>query len=104
MYVYFPMWQGSGKDDSIYYGANLAKEKLKDKYKFSETGNFQKDGSKTNNDIQNYDSLLSNLTSFNNLITENNPSSVFTLGGDCGLEVIPISYLNKKYGGNLSVI
>lgn len=35
----------------------------------------------------------------NHAISEYNPERIFTLGGDCGVEVAPISFLNRKHNG-----
>src|SRR5260370_10128057 len=38
------------------------------------------------------------------LLKKNNPRRIFPLGGDCGIDVVPISFLNKRYDGDLAVI
>jgi arginase len=32
------------------------------------------------------------------------PDRIFSIGGDCGIEIAPASFLNKKYEGNLGLI
>ncbi|MGY0038106.1 arginase family protein [Pedobacter sp. NJ-S-72] len=41
---------------------------------------------------------------FKDIISEIHPTKISTIGGDCGIEIMPISYLNKIYNGNLSII
>jgi len=37
-------------------------------------------------------------------IREREPSRIFTVGGTCGVELGPVSYLNERYRGDLAVI
>jgi arginase len=37
-------------------------------------------------------------------IEKHQPAHVLTLGGDCLVDLAPIAYLNKRYGGNLGVL
>ena len=38
------------------------------------------------------------------LIESHRPACVLTLGGDCGVDLAPIAYLNTRYGGKLGVL
>jgi arginase len=38
------------------------------------------------------------------LLRERRPSRIFTVGGTCGVELAPVSYLNDRYHGNLAVV
>jgi arginase len=38
------------------------------------------------------------------LIEKHGPARVLTLGGDCGVDLAPIAYLNARYGGKLGVL
>jgi arginase len=37
-------------------------------------------------------------------IREHHPSRIFTVGGTCGVELGPISYLNDRYKGDLAIV
>jgi arginase len=37
-------------------------------------------------------------------IEKHNPDRIVTLGGDCLIDLAPMAYLNKKYGGQLGVL
>ena len=37
-------------------------------------------------------------------IRERQPSRIFTVGGTCGVELAPVSYLNDRYKGDLAVV
>lgn len=105
MKVYFPQWQGSGTGKTIELGAKTVLEYLDDpefinislsKIPAGELG-VQKFH------INNYDALTEQLTRFKKEIDNLQPLSINTIGGDCGLEIVPVSYLNQKYP-NLGVI
>lgn len=56
------------------------------------------------NNIKGYAPILEQVQSFKNLILENSPNKISTIGGDCGIEVVPISYLNKIYNREVGVV
>ncbi len=99
MKIYFPQWQGSGERESIEAGAKTILDYLND------PGFVQIPLSRLSagkNGIQkftinNYDAIVEQLTRLKQFISKENPTSIQTIGGDCGLEIIPVSYLNQKY-------
>lgn len=105
MKIYFPQWQGSGNGISIAPGAKAILDYLKDNSFVSiplSTIRAGKDGEQKHN-INNYEAIIEQLTRFKNILYAEQPNTLQTIGGDCGLEIIPVSYLNKKYP-NLGVI
>jgi arginase len=38
------------------------------------------------------------------LLRDRGPSRIFSIGGTCGAELAPVSYLNDRYRGNLAVV
>ncbi|WP_298311775.1 arginase family protein [uncultured Aquimarina sp.] len=105
MKIYFPQWQGSGTGKTIENGAKTILDYLDDP-KFIHVPLSEisagKDGTKKH-DIHNYDAITEQLTRLKKSIEEEQPNTIKTIGGDCGLEIVPVSYLNKKYP-NLGVI
>lgn len=105
MKVYFPQWQGSGTGRRIATGAATILRFMDDRdYKeipLSEitAGNG---GQKVRN-IHNYDALVQQLQRLKSEIEAARPDRLQIIGGDCGLEIVPVSYLNQKYP-NLGVI
>ncbi|AWX43126.1 Arginase [Flagellimonas maritima] len=99
MKIYFPQWQGSGEGESIEAGAKTILDYLND------AGFVQIPLSRLSagkNGIQkftinNYDAIVEQLTRLKQFISKENPTRIQTIGGDCGLEIIPVSYLNQKY-------
>ncbi|MCM3082100.1 arginase family protein [Brevibacillus invocatus] len=48
--------------------------------------------------------ILQQLKEAARVISEAKPGAIFTIGGDCGIEVAPVSYLNQIYDGDLAVV
>lgn len=103
MIYYFPLWQGSGSEDAIYHGAGFLRESLVDKYEFTDISPFEIGASPRVNEIENYEVICKNLGAFQKTLEKDKPEKVLTLGGDCSLEIIPISYANQRYGGTIKV-
>ncbi|GAA4274825.1 arginase family protein [Aquimarina gracilis] len=105
MNVYFPQWQGSGNGKTIESGANTILKHLNDQefieIPLSKIEAGEKGIQKFR--INNYDALFDQLTRFKKHLINKQPKSIKTIGGDCGLEIIPVSYLNQKYP-NLGII
>lgn len=105
MKIYFPQWQGSGTGKSIEYGAKAILEYLNDTTIESiplaiiPAG---KNGEQLYN-INNFNAIHEQLGRFKEVLEKSNPSKLQIIGGDCGLEIVPVSFLNKKYP-NLGVI
>ncbi len=105
MKVYFPQWQGSGTGTTIESGAKTILNYLNDsEFEHIPLSDIQagKNGVQKNH-INNYDAITEQLARFKKEINNNQPTSIQTIGGDCGLEIVPVSYLNQKYP-NLGII
>jgi len=44
--------------------------------------------------INNYSAIYEQLSRFKDALEKEKPSHIQTIGGDCGLEIVPVSYLN----------
>ncbi|MFS4468016.1 arginase family protein [Maribacter sp. 2210JD10-5] len=105
MKIYFPQWQGSGTGTNIEPGAKTILDYLDDPEFLAiplSTIIASEKGEKRYN-INNYDAITEQLTRFKKALVTSNPSTIKTIGGDCGLEIVPVSYLNQKYP-NLGII
>lgn len=100
----FPQWQGSGRTRDLYYGALKIKEAYLSDIKFEEIKICENDSLIIDNDILGYKEIVEQLKDATELINGIKPDTIFTIGGGCDVEVAPVSYLNKKYNGNLAVI
>lgn len=105
MKIYFPQWQGSGKGVTIEPGAKAVLDYLEDdsfvSIKLSEISAGEH-GKQLHN-INNYEAITEQLARFKKNLEKESPKILKTIGGDCGLEIVPVSYLNSKYP-NLGVI
>lgn len=105
MKIHFPQWQGSGSGNSIKYGSEtIYKYLANDAIIPIGLSNIPagKNG-KQRNCINNYDAIWEQLNDFKTFLDSNKPKSLQIIGGDCGLEIVPVSYLNHQYP-NLGVI
>ena len=105
MKIYFPQWQGSGKGSSIEPGAKAIFDHLNDtsfvQVSLSPIPSGEK--GKQEYSINNFGAIVEQLDRLKDTIEASNPETITTIGGDCGLEIVPVSFLNKKYP-NLGVI
>lgn len=104
LYLYYPQWQGSGHTNEIYYGAKLLRDGLDANCKFAEIEIEETEDLLEENQILGYNSICRHLEKCKKILEENDPSYIFTIGGDCGVEVLPVSWLNNKYSSDLIVI
>jgi arginase len=103
MNLFFPQWQGGG-NRSLYTGAAAARKGLNLKSRLSEIKMASGETLAEEHDIKGYRQILEQLHTIHDKIAEEQPGSIFTLGGGCDIELAPISYLNKKYEGDLTVL
>ena len=97
-----PQWQGSGFTDELRFGA----ETLISFFKDFDTTIIPLSSKEltTINNIKCFEPILEQTQSFRDIIYKNKPGKISTIGGDCGIEIIPISYLNKMYQEDICII
>jgi len=100
----FPQWQGSGKRKYLYYGAKMIAGGLMDGAPYIEVEVSMDDDIKLEKGIWGYGHINEQLANAREIIEKELPDKIFLIGGDCGTEVAPMSYLNKLYGGDLAVL
>ena len=103
LYLSFPQWQGSGQSNEIYHGGKLLTESL-DIYPFKKIEVPEKEKLTIENNILGYKSLVSQLTDAKNIVQDSHAKQIFTLGGGCDVEVLPVSYLNNIYQKDVALI
>ena len=105
MKIYFPQWQGSGIGKNIELGAKTVLEYLNDNrfILIPLSAIISGESGEKVHDINNYEAIFEQLNRLKSEIEKVKPNTIQTIGGDCGLEIVPVSYLNKKYP-NLGVI
>lgn len=95
------LWQGSGITNEIAIGNSH----LVSHFENEITNELKVDNtiSATEYDIVSYQSILNNFKSYKDVLSVEQPDYIVTIGGDCGVEPIPVSYLNERFD-NLGVI
>ena len=58
----------------------------------------------TVDNIKSYQPILEHIQAFRSILSNLDLDKIATLGGDCGVDMIPVSYLNKKYKGSLGIL
>ncbi len=104
MHLLFPQWQGSGATNELYNGALLLKERLQDLVRFTEIDIDDSARPDVKSGVFACSQIAKQLLTAAGKINDANPDRIFSIGGDCGIEIAPASYLNKKSGGNLGLI
>ncbi len=99
----FPQWQGSGHDKALYYGAQAAKKHLSLPC-VKEIDVSLDDDLPVKNGIIGYDIILEQQKSAADALSDSRCRKILTIGGDCSVEIAPVSYLNELHGGDLAVV
>jgi len=97
-----PQWQGSGLTDDLKYGAETFSVYFKDFDTI--TVPLSTRDLTTIDNIQCFEPLLEQAKFFKEIITGSKPGKISTIGGDCAVEIMPISYLNKLYQGDICIV
>lgn len=102
--LFFPQWQGSGDSNDLYFSAmEIYDLYLKDK-KFVSIDVCSHQRLLIKNNILGLDPIAWNLEQVADMLRKKKPKKIFSIGGDCGIELGPVSYLNKVYNGDLAVV
>lgn len=94
----FPQWQGAG-NIRLYEGAKQLHGALSSRVPFVEVPVASTYSMAVTENILGLSQVSAQLNCAADIISEYNPERIFTLGGDCGVEVAPISFLNRKHNG-----
>ncbi|MEM6518855.1 MAG: arginase family protein [Cyanobacteria bacterium P01_C01_bin.70] len=101
--LFFPQWQGASRIE-LYKGAQLLYKFLSDEFDFIQVPVSSTYSLASDKNILGYFQILNQFLAANRILHSENPAKIFTLGGDCGIEIAPISFLNKRYDSSLSII
>ena len=97
-----PQWQGSGTVRELEDGARTLSAFI------NKPGTIEVPLSHQSLDVSNgifaYEPIRSQLESFYSLVASHAPENISTIGGECGIELIPVSYLNKYYNQDLALL
>ena len=101
--IFFPQWQGSGRLE-MYEGAKILYELLHDRIPFSQIPTSLTYSLTIDRSILGYSQIFSQLLNACRIIQTHDPERILMIGGDCGVEIAPISFLNRKYARSLAVL
>ena len=104
IHLYVPQWQDSGRANDLYVGAEAIKKHLEKRVRFTEVDVPRTETLTMEHGILGYAPILRQMKECTELLAKHSPDIIYTLGGGCGVEVAPISYLNKKFNGDLTVV
>lgn len=98
----FPEWQGYASHQEVYHGAQhfCKHTTLNLDYEVPITLDellTEEDG------IIGKSSILNLFSNALNQLNQEDPASIFMVGGTCGCELAPVSFLNQKYDSDLAV-
>jgi arginase len=97
-----PQWQGSGFTDELKFGAETLISFFKDFH--TKLIPLSTKDLTTIENIKCFEPILEQTKYFKNIIVESKLKKISTIGGDCGIEIIPISYLNKIYQEDICIV
>lgn len=100
----FPQWQGAGKEKGLYYGALEIRDRFMPDRSYEQVEVSEETEISVRHGIFGYDPILMQLKNAQQVISQDRPERIFTVGGDCGVEIAPVSYLNRLYNGDLANI
>ncbi len=98
-----PEWQGYGMDSSVASGAREVAA-LFGLSAFVEIDAPDDETLEVDGGVLGLTSIAARAKRTRAALDERRPPRIFTVGGTCGVEVAPVSYLNARYRGDLAVI
>lgn len=101
--LFFPQWQGSARFE-LYEGAKLLYNSLHNRIPFTQISSSLTYSLVADKNILGYSQIFSQLLDACKVIQAHSPERILTIGGDCGVEIAPVSFLNKKYAQALNII
>jgi len=100
----YPEWQGYGESNSVFHGANLVVANLFHGREFKTIEVPTEEKLIPTAGVVGLSSIVSRFGAARQYLLDRSPSKVLTIGGTCGVEVAPVSYLNSRYAGDLAVL
>ncbi len=100
----FPQWQGSGSEKNLYRGVGLIRDQFLKGHGCAEIDVSLDEGLVTEKNIIGYSCIRAQLKEAVSVLEQKKPQRIFLVGGDCGTELAPISYLNRELEGDLFVL
>ena len=96
-------WQGYGLDAAVAGGARAIAD-LYGRDRFVEVDAPDRETLAAEEGVLGLSSIAGRAARALELIRERRPARIFTVGGTCGAELAPVSYLSDRYRGDLAVV
>ena len=105
LYLLAPQWQGSAHENArqLYKGA-WQLQAILSKLAFESVAINPDEKSDRQSGIEAYADVLRHMQDVRTLLQKHRPETIVTIGGDCSVDLGPVSYLNAQYGDKLAVI
>ena len=94
--IFFPQWQAGAHRDRIQLGANHLRELLEPRANFQTVMTRDNLELTVTDEVKGKSDLLEHLRSLRSMLKAEQPKNLFVLGGDCGVSLLPITYLNAR--------
>ena len=104
MRLFFPQWQGAGQAPELYAGACHLRRLHPESVGWTEIETPPDEPLETTGGIVGRAALIRNLARARQVIEDRRPDRIFMIGGDCGTEIAPVSYLNRRHASDIAVI
>ena len=100
----YPEWQGYGEDNRVYKGAYALLDAFAGGDAFFEVDVPEDENLIVDGGILGREPIVRDATTALDYLTTLQPDRIFMIGGTCGSEIAPVSYLNQHYDGDLAVL
>lgn len=100
----YPQWQGGGQDLSTYWGAKEFRKLYFKQAPIIEVPVSTEKVIDTVNDIFGYSQIVSQLQYAHDIVKQEAPDTIFTVGGGCDVNIPSVAYLNHKLEGDMTVL
>ncbi|MDD4073723.1 MAG: arginase family protein [Desulfobacterales bacterium] len=100
----YPEWQGYGQDDRACEGAYTVHEAFSKDTGFIEIVVPRGERLCVEDGILGRSSIVRNSMAAFAQLKKAQPDRIFMIGGTCGSEIVPVSYLNQSYNSDLAVL
>lgn len=104
LYISFPQWQGAGNNETLYNGSLAISQAISSQYPFDNVDVKPPHQLLQEDNIIGKTEIYNQFKNASKLIKNQQPERVFSVGGDCGIELAPIDYLNQKLAGQMMVL
>jgi arginase len=94
--IFFPQWQAGAHRERIQLGAKRFREMLEPRANFLTVTIQDKLELLITDQVKGKSDLLEHLRSLRSMLEVQEPENLFVLGGDCGISLLPITYLNSR--------